>query len=118
MKWAMSATRRTWPGASPGCSWPASCPPPGSARWRSVSSTSSIDSAPPGMIVAKPESAWRQSLAAARANFLPGLALQAAALALVLAYYFHPAAHAALDALAEQKLRHGWRFSLVSTALC
>jgi hypothetical protein len=61
---------------------------------------------------------WRQSLAAARANLIPGLALQAFALALLLAYWFHPPSHAAMDALAALKLRWGWRYSLFATALC
>ncbi|MDB5051331.1 MAG: hypothetical protein JWO30_4402 [Fibrobacteres bacterium] len=60
---------------------------------------------------------WRQSLAAARANLLPGLVLQAFALALLLAYYFHGPSHHAMDILAGWKARWGWRYSLIATAL-
>ena len=60
---------------------------------------------------------WRQSLAAARANLVPGLALQAFALALLLAYWFHAPSHQAMDALAALKLRWGWLYSLFATAL-
>src|SRR4051812_37856262 len=62
-------------------------------------------------------SPWRQAKAAARANFVPGLILQAFALALFLAYYFHPPSHQAMEALAAFKSRWGWRYSFVSTAL-
>ncbi|MEO7424973.1 MAG: hypothetical protein ABI036_07290 [Fibrobacteria bacterium] len=59
---------------------------------------------------------WRQAVAAARANLVPGLILQAFALALFLAYYFHAPSHHAMDALAAFKARWGWRYSFVSTA--
>lgn len=65
-----------------------------------------------------PSGPWRQSLAAARANLLPGLVLQAFALALLLAYYFHGPSHQAMDALAALKARWGWRYSLPATAFC
>jgi hypothetical protein len=64
-----------------------------------------------------PSIPWRQSMAAARANLVPGLILQAFALALCLAYYFHPPSHHAMDLLAAFKARWGWRYSLVSTAV-
>ena len=64
-----------------------------------------------------PASPWRQSLAAARANLLPGLVLQAFALALLLAYYFHGPSRHAMDALASLKARWGWGYSLPATAL-
>jgi hypothetical protein len=63
------------------------------------------------------EPPWRAGLRAARANVAPGLALQAVALGLVLAYYFHPPTHAAVDALARLHERLGFRFSIVSTAV-
>jgi hypothetical protein len=63
------------------------------------------------------EAPWRAGLRAARANIGPGLALQVAALALVLAYYFHAPTHAAIDAIARVHKRFGFRFSIVSTAL-
>jgi hypothetical protein len=64
-----------------------------------------------------PASAWRQALAAARANLLPGLFLQAFAVLLVAAYYLHAPARAALDSLAAVKDRFGFLYSAVSTAL-
>ena len=65
----------------------------------------------------KRPSAWGEALEAARANLIPGLALQAFALALVLAYYLHPPAREALDAVAGLKQRAGYLYSLVSTAV-
>jgi hypothetical protein len=61
--------------------------------------------------------AWRDSLAAARANLVPGLVLQAFALGLLLAYWFHAPSHRTMDALASLKLAWGWRYSLFATAL-
>jgi hypothetical protein len=49
---------------------------------------------------------------------LPGLALQAVALALVLAYYFLPAAAGAFARLAAWQTAGGFSFSAASTALC
>lgn len=65
----------------------------------------------------KRPSAWSEAAKAARANLVPGLALQAFALALVLAYYLHAPAREALDAVAGLKQRTGYLYSLVSTAL-
>jgi hypothetical protein len=62
-------------------------------------------------------SAWSEAAKAARANLVPGLALQAFALALVLAYYLHAPTREALDAVAGLKQRTGYLYSLVSTAL-
>lgn len=62
-------------------------------------------------------SPWRQSLEAARANLIPGLILQAFALAVVLAYYNHEPTRASLDSLASFKTRWGWRYSLIATSL-
>lgn len=59
----------------------------------------------------------RLSLDAARVNLGPGLALQAFALALLLAYYFHPPTREILDVVAGWKERYGWRYSLVATAI-
>jgi hypothetical protein len=63
------------------------------------------------------ESAWRRALGAARANLLPGLVLQAFAVALVASYYLHAPTRAALDSLAAVKARFGFAYSIVSTAL-
>lgn len=62
-------------------------------------------------------SPWRQSLDAARANLIPGLVLQAFALAVVLAYYLHDPTRSAMDELAAFKERWGWRYSLIATSL-
>jgi len=62
-------------------------------------------------------SPWQQSLAAAKANLLPGLALQSLAAALVFAYYFSPRAHEIFEAVAVIKSQWGWRFSMVSTGI-
>jgi hypothetical protein len=48
---------------------------------------------------------------------VPGLVLQAFALALVLAYYFHPRLHGLLDALAAWRSALGLRYSIPATAL-
>ncbi|MDQ3002997.1 MAG: hypothetical protein M3Y08_17260 [Fibrobacterota bacterium] len=60
---------------------------------------------------------WRKSLAAGRANLLPGLVLQAFALALLVAYYFHEPSHQAMDGLAGLKSRWGWIYSFFATAV-
>jgi hypothetical protein len=62
-------------------------------------------------------SAWGRAFAAAKANMLPGLVLQAFAVALVAAYYSDPATRSALDSLAAIKSRYGFAYSMVSTAV-
>ena len=54
---------------------------------------------------------------AARANLWPALFLQALMLALLLAYYFSPAAHQALEILASYKAQHGWPFVIAASIL-
>ncbi len=54
---------------------------------------------------------------AARANLWPALFLQALMLALLLAYYFSPAAHRALETLAAYKTQHGWLFVIAASIL-
>ena len=56
-------------------------------------------------------------LRAARANLIPALIIQTVVVAIVLAYYFHPAASEWLAHLAELKRRGGYLFSFVSGAL-
>ncbi len=56
-----------------------------------------------------------QGVAAARANLVPTMVLQAAAVLIVLGYYFVQPVHAALENLAQLKLRHGYAFSALST---
>lgn len=63
------------------------------------------------------EAPWRAGLRAARAHLVPGLVLQACALALVVAYYQHPPTHAALDALADFRARTGRLYGIVATGL-
>jgi hypothetical protein len=54
---------------------------------------------------------------AARANLIPGLIIQVLMVALVLAYYFFPAAHAWFAALAAAKGRWGFAFSFSTSVL-
>ncbi|MEO0515120.1 MAG: hypothetical protein AAF086_07485 [Planctomycetota bacterium] len=60
---------------------------------------------------------WRSGVAAARANVVPGMVLSVFAVGLLLSYWYVPAATAALETLAEWKLRLGWPFVVVSTAV-
>ena len=64
------------------------------------------------------EAPWRAGLRAARANLVPGLILQAVALALVLAYYWYPPARSLFEQLMVLRSRTGLLFSIVATALC
>lgn len=57
-----------------------------------------------------------QIVAAARANFAPGLLLQSVAVILVAAYYLWPAAHAAMESVAVFKARIGIWYPIISTA--
>lgn len=61
------------------------------------------------------EAPWHAGLRGARATIGPGLILQVAALALVVAYYRHAPTHAAVNALAALHERTGLRFGIVST---
>jgi hypothetical protein len=63
------------------------------------------------------EAPWHAGLRAARAHLVPGLVLQACAIALVIAYYKHAPTHAALDALAAFRVRTGWLYGIVATGL-
>jgi hypothetical protein len=67
---------------------------------------------------ASPEAPWRAGLRAARANLVPGLVLQAVALALVLGYYWHPPTHALFEQLMALRARTGLLFSIVATSIC
>jgi hypothetical protein len=64
------------------------------------------------------EAPWRAGLHSARALLVPGLVLQTAALALVLAWYFVPAAHALFARLAVWRTEGGYAFSALASALC
>ncbi|MEO6876060.1 MAG: hypothetical protein ABI222_14680, partial [Opitutaceae bacterium] len=64
------------------------------------------------------EAPWHAGLRAARANLLPGLVLQGVALALVLAYYWHPPTRALFEQLTSLRERTGLAFSILGTALC
>ena len=57
---------------------------------------------------------WQIGARAARANLVPGLVLQAAALAMVVAYYRSPGFHAVLGVLADWQIRHGIGFSILT----
>lgn len=64
-----------------------------------------------------PEAPWRAGWRGARANFWPGLALQAVALTLVVAYYRHDATRAAMERLAAFRAETGVAFAMISTGL-
>lgn len=59
----------------------------------------------------------KDALKAARANVVPGLVLQAFALAIVLGYYFVPPVTAFCAGVAELKRTYGFLFSLATTAV-
>lgn len=61
--------------------------------------------------------ACQTGLAGARANLVPGLVLQAFALALVLGYYFAPGVAAALKEFEAFRFRVGVTYSVISTAI-
>ncbi|MFA5057782.1 MAG: hypothetical protein WC485_06680 [Opitutaceae bacterium] len=63
------------------------------------------------------EPPWQAGLRGARANLAPGLVLQAAALALVLAYYHHAPTQAALARVTSFRAATGLGFGIISTAL-
>jgi hypothetical protein len=56
-------------------------------------------------------------IAGVKRNALPGLALQAIALGLVLTYYFAPGARPTFDVVAGWKTRYGFGYSALATAL-
>lgn len=60
---------------------------------------------------------WRDGLRSARANIVPGLALQAVALTLVLAYYWHAPTRELLGRLVNLREHTGYLFGMVSTGL-
>ena len=63
------------------------------------------------------EAPWKAGLRSARANLVPGLVLQAFALAVVLGYYFYPPIRDGLDALSDLRARMGFWFGIVFTGL-
>lgn len=63
------------------------------------------------------EPPWRAGLRGARANLLPGLALQVVALAVVIAYYWHAPTRAALEVLRAWRVETGFVYGIVSTGL-
>jgi len=64
------------------------------------------------------EAPWTAGLHSARALFRPALILQGAALALVLGYYFLPAARGAFVQLAIWRTEGGFIFSAFASAVC
>lgn len=64
------------------------------------------------------EAPWQLGLHSARLLLWPGLALQGAAVALVLSYYFVPSARGAFDQLAAWQSAGGIWFSTITTTLC
>jgi hypothetical protein len=63
------------------------------------------------------EPPWKAGLRGARANLMPGFALQVTALVVVLAYYHHAQTRAAFEQLTAFRMRTGFAFGMVSTAL-
>ena len=68
-------------------------------------------------MTAPDEAPWHAGLRSARANLLPGFALQAFALAVVLGYYFHAPTRALFTRLADLRNEIGVLFSIVSTGI-
>ena len=68
-------------------------------------------------MTAPDEAPWHAGLRSARANLLPGFALQAFALAVVLGYYFHAPTRALFTRLADLRNETGVFFSIVSTGI-
>jgi hypothetical protein len=64
------------------------------------------------------EAPWLAGWHGVQTLFVPGLVLQAAALGLVLAYYYLPSAHVLFEQLAAWRTAGGYWFSAASTALC
>jgi hypothetical protein len=58
---------------------------------------------------------WQAGLRGARANLVPGLALQALALALVLSYYYIEPVQAALERLVDFRMRTGFAYGILAT---
>lgn len=71
-----------------------------------------IDSSAPARL-----SPIQVGLDAARANFVPGLALSGVGVAILLGYYFHPPTRAALDAVADFRTRLGVSYAIISTTI-
>ena len=63
------------------------------------------------------EPPWKTGLRGARANLLPGLALQVVALIVVLAYYHHAPTRAAFEQLTTFRARTGFGFGIVTTGV-
>ena len=67
--------------------------------------------------VARREAPWLAGLRAARANLVPGLMVQAAMLAILLAYFFYPPTRDWLDRLAQVKARWGYGYSALAAII-
>lgn len=67
-----------------------------------------------GSAAGRREPPWRAGLRAARANLVPGLIVQGAMVALMLAYFLHPATRALLEGMAETKRRWGYGYSALA----
>ena len=62
------------------------------------------------------EAPWKAGLRSARANLIPGLALQAFALAVVLGYYWSEQIHSLLTHITDFRASIGWPFAVLSTS--
>lgn len=65
--------------------------------------------------IAPQEAPWKAGWRGARANLGPGLLLQAAALAIVLAYYYHAPTRAVFGQLVAFRARAGLVFGMITT---
>ena len=63
------------------------------------------------------EPPWKAGLRGARANLLPGFVLQIAALAVVLAYYYHAPTRVVFERIMAFRASTGFVFGIVSTGL-
>ena len=63
------------------------------------------------------EAPWKAGLHSARANLVPGLVLQAFALAVVLGYYWHGPTHELFNQLSALRARIGWPFAILTAGL-
>ncbi len=63
------------------------------------------------------EAPWKVGIRAARANFLPGLVIQCAMVALLVAYHRHPPTTELLNRLAELRQSTGYAYSVVSAMI-
>src|SRR5688572_16172980 len=92
-------------------------PAPAAFPARAPSQRPSTARDPMTSVVRVEEAPWQAGLHSIRALLGPGLLLQSAALAVVLAYYFVPATAGFFATLARWQTEGGFAFSAASTAV-